>query len=463
MRSSLAFLLAVAAAAQTRPGSVEGVVTNAITGEPIPRARVTLAAPPKKYGASSSGEGKISIGAIEPGSYLVTAERPGFLRFRDALDIRAEMTLRDYSIQLIPEGVIQGRVLDLEGQPVEGAQVTAWSGKDRESRTTNDRGEFRFDGLPRGRYRLAAAPPRTELPPEIRTDGTREENYGNAEYPGLLDLAAGGELGNLEMRLTRAPVVRVSGVVTGAAAQVSVTAERLDDPTVQLPGIVRGGKFSIWRLAPGKYRIGARAGRMSSATEQVEVAATDIDGIELQLAFPVDVGGRIEWDGTPPENSRRPVWIEFRPPSPRQPAVHAEVQADGSFLARNIPSERYDIRSSSGYVKSVYVREREAPDGILDLSRGAPDAVVVRLSAASATVSGVVRDSKGPAIAVTVTLEPQGRPDRARRAESALDGSFTFVNVAPGTYRLFTSEDGAETVEVQESDRITRDLKAPPR
>src|SRR5580698_4409276 len=66
-----------------KPASLEGAVTHATTGEPLPRVHVTLRGSAngtqREYGAMSLADGKFSITGITPGNYTVTAERTGFV------------------------------------------------------------------------------------------------------------------------------------------------------------------------------------------------------------------------------------------------------------------------------------------------------------------------------------------------------------------------------------------------
>jgi hypothetical protein len=443
-------LAAFAAAAQPpKPGAIEGVVTNALTGEPVARAHVMLRADKKRYGAMSTAEGKFSIATVEPGVYALKTERAGFVPLEARVEIRPEMTVRAYNAELTPEGSIAGKVVKPDGEPMEGVKVEASKTGFALHRYTNDRGEFRLDGLPPGRYRLTAAPSRTVLPPDVRTDGTLEEYFGDLTHPGRLAVGPGAELTAIEMRLQRTRSIRVSGVLTGAAGpQVQVQAERLGDRDFTRPGVVKGSAFEIWNLTPGKYRIGARVGMLTSATEEVEVVATNIEGIELRVMAPFEIAGRVEWSGPPLAQ------LALIPASPRRRSVVANVRPDGSFQAANVGPERYEILTPGAFAKSVELGPTPMRGGILDLSRGAGAPIAIRLSAEFASVTGTVRDTKDP---VTVTLEPEGRPDRAQRVEAT--GSYSFTSVVPGVYRLYISEDDAETIELRANDRLLRDVR----
>src|SRR5580658_8368264 len=177
LRSGWLLSMAVALAfAQTpagrQPASVEGHVTNGLTGEPLAKARVTLTTPPeptsrtsKEYGAITDADGKFSWAAVEPGTYAVAVSLRGFVAVASqaptsGLDVQPGATVRDVSLKMAPEAVISGRVVDAQGDPVERVTVTAYSAKSRSFFGAGAMvgSEFSFTRLPAGKYTLQAMP-----------------------------------------------------------------------------------------------------------------------------------------------------------------------------------------------------------------------------------------------------------------------------------------------------------------
>ena len=108
---------------------------------------------------------------VMPGWYVVQAEAPGFVsalhtdaRIAPGAEARIELTLK----RAAP---FAGRVVDLEGRPVAGAQLRLTPSRDEESalHTESDAdGRFRFDSVPAGAVKLLAekdewSPTRLEL------------------------------------------------------------------------------------------------------------------------------------------------------------------------------------------------------------------------------------------------------------------------------------------------------------
>src|SRR4051794_8863569 len=92
LRSSLAAFVMTAtlawaqAPADDKPATIEGTVTNALTGEPLLRAHVSLRGMSGKdrrnIPALTDAEGKFSV-SVPPGSYSAAAERVGFTNTAD--------------------------------------------------------------------------------------------------------------------------------------------------------------------------------------------------------------------------------------------------------------------------------------------------------------------------------------------------------------------------------------------
>src|SRR5450755_2568995 len=172
--------------ADEKPASVEGEVRNSVSGMPVERAHVSLRRYNNggwdKYGALTSADGKFSIMGIPAASYQVTLDRVGYVAplevTRTQVGLKAGEKKDNLNLKLVPVGTISGRVLDADGQPVDGLTVQAeQGGRSQRIGVTDDRGQFRIGGLSPGKYRVRAVPQSLPVPPEIRTDGTTEVYY----------------------------------------------------------------------------------------------------------------------------------------------------------------------------------------------------------------------------------------------------------------------------------------------
>jgi hypothetical protein len=124
----------------------------------------------------------------------VRAERSGFVTSGGKTRSSTEVTLKagdsrhDIELRLLPQGVITGRVLDEDGDPMSAVSVQAlrWQFTPGNKQlvavfreTTNDIGEFRLTGLPPARYYLLAT--------VTASVGRGESVYRPAFYPNALE------------------------------------------------------------------------------------------------------------------------------------------------------------------------------------------------------------------------------------------------------------------------------------
>jgi protocatechuate 3,4-dioxygenase beta subunit len=159
------------------PGVLTGQVISSTTGEPL--RKVSLTVRPQGSGGSaaattSDNSGNFRFATLDPGTYTLTGERTGYVRATLGEDrgqptqitITSGQTAGGIQLKLLPHAVISGRIYDLDGDPVQGAQVTvmrySYPRGQRQltnaaQATTNDLGEYRVPALPPGRYYVSAS------------------------------------------------------------------------------------------------------------------------------------------------------------------------------------------------------------------------------------------------------------------------------------------------------------------
>jgi hypothetical protein len=417
--------------------------------------------------------------------------------------IRAELkdadTRTGIEIKLNPTGAITGRVTDADRQPVEGAAVQAEGAGAGEYSTTDEQGQFRIGGLPPGRYRVRAS--HGDIfggRPEVRTDGTVEVHNAASYYPGVLMqkeagtvvVRAAGETPGVDIQFVRVPFVRVSGKVLDMPRGAEDKSIMLWQGTGGFGTELKpDGLFEIWRLDPGKYRLNAEwkapDGRTVDTTgADIEVAGSNIDGIELRVVADSNIPGRLEF-----EDDRVKRMMENLLPGPMvqlsqigAEAVNVsapQVGRDGTFSLEKVPAGKYKLSlgDDKEYVKSMRLGSTAIEGAVLDLSNGSGGAdLAVLLSASTGSISGIVTDDKGNAAGTVVVLTEAGEETdfEPRRATAGADGTYTFANLPPGTYKLVAVEENdpatqgndvlgyenlMEIVEVGVGEKATKDLK----
>jgi protocatechuate 3,4-dioxygenase beta subunit len=207
----------------TRPedlGAVEGSVFNAATGEPVKKAAVVMTrtdgapnrnAPQQSYSTATDAAGRFTMKALEPGRYRMTVTRNGFVtmtygargptRPGTTLALDRAQKLKDVNFRLTPHGVIAGRILDEDGEPLPFVSVQLVQFQYRQGRqqmnmvggagttagTTNDLGDYRIFGVAPGKYYLRATARLTQVVgPAIQVHQHRQRgpHRGGKRRPG---------------------------------------------------------------------------------------------------------------------------------------------------------------------------------------------------------------------------------------------------------------------------------------
>jgi hypothetical protein len=480
--SMIVMIVALGPCMWGQTASVDGVVTNSLTGERLVRVHVILKDPANKtgvqYGAQTTDEGKFSVAGIAPGSYSVFGERVGFARGRVYVTLKADDKKSDLEVKLTPVGAITGRVTDAEGVPVERASVIT-EGAEKKEASTDENGQFRIGGLAPGKYRVKAAHESSMyrfyyMRPEIRADGTTEVYNATTYYPGVLtakqagkvEVRPDGESTGIDIHLAGVPFVRVSGKVAGmprgALQAYAFISWRGGGQGNQLSP---DGSFEFWGLDPGKYKLGAGwsapggeeslwGSRVSTPEVEIEVAGSNVDNIELRLVPDSNITGRLELDtpeGPPPTPQRTITLRDVTNGSAIGTPV--PVGADDTFKLEKVHAGKYIVGLSwdSAYVKSMRLGTTETDGDVLDVSNGAAGAeLTLVLSTATGSVSGTVHDDRGNAAEARVFLVHDRGEDAIFASQSVktkADGAYSFPNVPPGSYKLVAvPEDDADLV-----------------
>jgi hypothetical protein len=159
---------------------IDGIVTKDPGGEPVKKALIELIAENQAeggdYTAVTGADGVFHIEGIMPGRYRLFAERTGFLEVDKhhartegrVLTLAAGQELKDVQVRLQAAAVVRGQVTDEDGEPMPNAQVAVVrqsfvSGRNHLEQAgaerTNDLGEYRVAGLPPGSYYVCVSPP----------------------------------------------------------------------------------------------------------------------------------------------------------------------------------------------------------------------------------------------------------------------------------------------------------------
>lgn len=499
--------------AAKEPGSVEGRIVNALTGEPIRKANLTLmsmpsgggtisAGPPPSVGAVSDAEGKFKFENLEPGRYTLSADKTGFVRQQygaasgqvgpgTTLTMASGQKIKSLEFKLTPQAVISGKVVDEDGEPLARTMIqvlrqTAYSRRPMGmmGAQTNDVGEFRIASLSPGKYIIRADYRRgmfgVAAPPQAAS-GEGVEDYVTTFYAGTTDIAAavpitaraGQEVSGLEIRLQKARVYRVRGKVPGITMdpstriQVSLEPQKRSNIASMVLGgggnLKPDGSFELPSVLPGSYFVTAL--QFDQGRPQVlgrvpiTVSNGNIDGVVIYAGAPLEIAGRVALEGDDRTRITGSVLLQPAGDGISFGSSPGRIQNDGTFKLENVSRDKYYVTvmglPEGTYVKQVRAGDADVLENGIDLSQASSaPAVEILLGSKAATIEGIVRHEDKPWPGASITLLPEPlRPDRVRFQQkigsSDQNGRFTLKGIAPGEYRLYAWEEYVPVAELE--------------
>jgi hypothetical protein len=477
--------------------AIEGGVVDARTGAPLRKADLMLrglGSRQRPYGATTDAGGRFAMRDIEPGKYRLWVSRRGYVRQEygsrgpnhggQTLTLAPGQHLRDIVTRLTPQGVIAGRVIDEDGDPVSEVNIQALrysyiSGGPQLSpgRTakTNDLGEYRLYGLVPGRYYVRATYRRMGITSVARSraggNSDPEEDYAPTYYPGTndpsvavsLEITAGSEVRGIDLTLLRTPTFRVRGRIVNTLTNGPKRSTRVMlFPRNAGYGLVSSfstsvrdqqGTFEIRSVTPGSYYLTAywmNGNERYSARQPVDVANADIEGVDLAVTRGPDLIGHVRIEGTGGQDyAQLSLYLRSRDPAPMG-SVRASVENDSRFVLQNVPQGDYTMNVSlpkGFYLKSIRMGDEDVLEsGLAVTGDSAPGQLEVVLSSGGGQIDGVVvNERQQPARAVQVALVPDPRRRRQTHLYKTVRtdqyGRFAVSDIAPGDYNLFVWED----------------------
>jgi Carboxypeptidase regulatory-like domain len=224
------------------PVTVRGMVSNAASGDPLPRVLVRIEGD-ADAGVLTNGEGRFEIPSVPVGPQTFRLLKPGFHDrpyATEDVDYQADgpahsvlvaARMPDLNYSLVPNGAIHGYVELSTGDPAQNIPVVlvkqvirngraVWA-QDANARTNGD-GAYRFAGLPEGVYAvytqpaLESEPAITVVAPESAGKVTRS-GYPGVFYPNSREFSSAmlirlsiGEQAQADLGLTLEPFQTVT-------------------------------------------------------------------------------------------------------------------------------------------------------------------------------------------------------------------------------------------------------------
>jgi hypothetical protein len=456
--------------------------------------------------------GSYSFPGLPPGTYELTAQKSGYGGFSATGSLagrgqsRRVVRLAEQSSSVVADlrlakgGVIAGRILNEDGDPLSRIRVTAFRRRYLGDRAdfvaagpgaeTNDRGEYRLFDLAEGRYYVVASVRNIAVMfggADTRKATARSRTYLPAYYPGVesveqaaaVRVAAGQETPGVDMKLRPSAAVTIRGTLSGrnAGGIATVTAVRTDRAGV--PGEARhttasdrAGRFAFSGVTPGPYRVSAQwkdpaGGQVLFGSVEVAAGEDGVDDLAVPLSTGPDLTGTVMLGKEPearaaemlPRLKVRCVRIDDQVPYP--PAYSSAVDAKGAFTLKGVAPGTYYVYveglTGNWHTKRVSQSGVPAPRGRIHVAPAAAGPLEIELSPDGGSIAGVVVDANGEPAPDAYVLLTRNLDDPASAFrfgfQAAQDGGFTRTGLPQGIYRLYVFEtfdtsltDDAETL-----------------
>jgi protocatechuate 3,4-dioxygenase beta subunit len=445
--------------------------------------------------ATTDAEGRFRLMNIAAGRYAVLPAAPAFVLASNAIDfmnrgksvnLEEGEAIDNIDFTMVRGGVVTGRVMDADGQPVVGQNVKlATSAQSNERRgmfsysssmfQTDDRGVYRIYGIPQGRYVLSAGEDSSGgmLPVGLRRAGV----YTRTFHPGVTDEAKatvvevteGSETTNVDITLgRRATTYAVSGTVidseTGKPVANANTGygtlmegDRGMDFTSIGTRTDAEGRFRFEGLLPGRYAAFAQSGEQDenySVPARFEINDGDVTGLVIKIKRGASLSGVVVIEGTSDRSVlarlsqlRLAYWPESGQMTAPVFGQGAVINPDGSFHITGLPPSKLRLMLSSWpQVKgfSMLRVERDGVEqraGIIDIPAGTQvSGVRVVVEYGTGIVRGQVRVENGTLPEGTRLYVSARRPASTEPSllggEVDARGHFLLEGLPPGEYQL---------------------------
>ena len=460
-----------------------------------------------KYVAATDAEGRFKFEKVPAGNYVVSISRDGYVPAETKprgmmITVVEGQNLTDLSYKMAAAGLIAGKIVDADGDPMSGLMVQAMPKGQGDSPfggilanyvvgitgilpgtgMTNDLGEYRLAGLRAGQYLLIARPRGNVAPPPAPANKAHPGErllYASTYFPGVLDekqasvlQVVSGGTATADFTLLAHHAYRVRGIVSGlGGGEGSFITLISNTGRPQQQPLGEGGEFEFPSLEPGTYF--AQVDEMFGAAQQKEpkmmtvptpivVSGSDLIDLVLQPLANGKVSGKFRAEGSDNVDWKQMtvslIHVAETGENPTEKGLLALLQhggsgavnEDGTFAIDDVAPGNYQVavftpseKYRDWYLKSLLFAGREVAD--TGFAASGETSLDVFVSAKGASIEGKVVDSEGkPAAEVFVLTLPSsdklGRPDSYQTAKTDVNGSFLLRGMNPGEFAVVALE-----------------------
>ncbi|MGJ5818717.1 carboxypeptidase regulatory-like domain-containing protein [Paludibaculum fermentans] len=500
LTAALILAFSTAAAQPERNSSISGQVVNATTAAPLNRATVEIVLegrPDVRGMAPTSADGAFLLRALPAGRYLINVSKPGYAdtgygaRYPGApgqvITLGANENKSGLIVRLARLGSIGGTILGTAGMIARGSYVSAFRKEFPRGQpgwvqaggaTIDDRGQYRISNLRPGRYIVAAyqvtMPAIRMGPPRPGLESEQKAVPALTYYPATviqqeavpLDIGSGDVRRDVDISIQEMAPVRVSigiQLPPGAPTQLSQPETAPRRGMLRAPVWIRGavggpgapmhaftatmdGQVEYQPINPGRYILASSLevdGKCYGARKEITLSGGSVDTV-LAYSPCVQLTGHLRITGPGAGHlSGRQVVLNSGENLPLD-RKSGEVQADGSFVIKDVPPGIWDISPGAipmgGYLKSMMLGTLDVLTKDMVIAPETKDSLEIVISTRAAQLRGHVENG----FATTVVAAPQGELASVQSLYRATgvdeNGDFEFRNLAPSHYRIYAFE-----------------------
>ena len=439
------------------------------------------------YKARTDQEGVYHITKVASGNYFVAPVSPAFVIADSgnspqgqSVVITESENVDGINFDLVPGGVITGKVIDSEGHPLVEERVFLMPADESEQRrnffnggmTTDDRGVYRLFGVPAGRYKVSVGDPRFNT-------GNRRMASVQTFYPdvtdiakaGIVDIKEGSETTKIDITIGEAPPgYSVAGRVVDGESGTPVAKVYIQLIRIE---VVEGsntrssseyidtqsdaqGQFRLRNVRPGKYDLSITPPEESDvrvdAPVRFDLIDQDVSGLVIKTSRGATIAGTIVFEGSKDSSAQAfpQMWLGVYtrsegPNSGVGSSRGARVKPDGSFFAGGLSAGivQFNVQAMDNRGFNLTRVERDGvpqPNGFQIQNGEHVSGVRLVMTLSNGTIRGVVRVENGtlPSTArIGIQINRAGEQTSLQRgAEVDARGHFLIEGLAAGSYEL---------------------------
>ena len=393
---------------------------------------------PSQVTVTTDGDGRFTFADLAGGHYDLEVAAEGFAPTRvRGVEIPDRGDQAELGTVILEPGVaLSGRVVDPDGQPLEGAQITV--------------SQDRFPGF-------------VFRPPPGEDEGIRSDVDGHFVVEDLrpeslvnLSINLQGYLGRSMTGVGVPPEEPLTVVLEPAATLTGKVVDEQGDPVSQAlvllvkdgagfraerhHGVVEEeGHFEIQGLKTGNYQLMVRSqGYLPVEDRFVEVVVgKTIPSLTITLRRGATVEGRVvSAQGEPVPGAHVGILQQFEGDPMRNMFSMVETDGDGHYRLEGVPLGPLDLEANHrSHARTVRSLEVQPGSNRLDFT------LEGGLEVSGRVLSTTGEPIAGAAIRLRTTGGPGGRMF-AQDATSGADGAFRIESVPRGTYQVAASRDG---------------------